>query len=185
MKLFTFLLLVVGLITVSSCSKKGTEEPVKEASKEEMVMLTIDTNGTSSTPPTMMKSNKATRIYYKHPGKDSESWLIYLGFDGNNYVYFNTSSITKGVYELAENYPTSKPTGNAVLNDLPYSSTRNRRLPNSSPGSFTIETVSDSIISGTFDFKASRYNSEDSVLASYKLKGSFVAKRENWDVIAK
>jgi hypothetical protein len=184
MKLFTCLLLVVGLITVSSCSKKGTEEPGSGNLKEEMVMLTIDTNGTSSTPPTMMKSNKATRIYYKHPGKDSESWLFYLGFDGDNYISMTLPNLNKETHVINEFYPSSK-SGTVALNGLYYQTTRNRNVPGKPPGTFTIESVSDSIVSGSFDFIATRYNRGDTALASYKLKGSFVAKRENWDVIAK
>ncbi len=185
MKLFTFLLLVVGLITVSSCSKKGTEEPVKEAPKEEMVKFTVDTNGTSATASTVtMESKKATMMYYKHPGETSTSWLIYLGIDGNNYISMTIGSLDKKTIQLQDGNASNE-SAIVKLNNVTYTTYGKGASTGKSPGTITIESATDSVVTGSFDFTANAHSPEWTVLASYKLKGSFVVKRENWDVIAK
>jgi len=188
MKLFVSVLVVVGLITFSSCSKQDkVEEPKKEAPKEEMVKFTVDTNGNAfSKPPVVtMESKKASMMYYKHPSETSSSWLIYLGIDGNHFIFINLPTLEKKTHKFDEVFP-STTSATANLNNIYYSTVRSGKPTGTVPGTITIESVTDSIVSGSFDFIATKYNSKgDTAVASYKLKGEFVVKRENWDVIAK
>lgn len=186
MRMFVTVLVVLGLITFSSCSKKDkAEEPVKEAPKEEMVKFTVDTNGTSSSPSVTMESKKATMMYYKHPSETSSSWLIYLGMDGNHFISISLPTLEKKAHKFDEVFP-STTSATVNLNNVFYTTVRSGKPNGTVPGTITIESVSDSIISGAYDFIATKYNSKgDTAVASYKIKGEFVVKRENWDVIAK
>lgn len=183
MKLFTCFVLV-GLITFSSCSKKDKVEDVKkEAPMKEMASYSVDTNGTSTSPSVSFTSDKATMMYYKHPSETSSSWLIYLGMDGNNFISISLPTLEKKAHKFDEVFPS---TTSAIVNfnNKFFSTVRSGQPKGTIPGTITIETVSDSIISGMYDFIATKYTS-DTAVASYKIKGSFVVKRENWDVIAK
>jgi|GEM_PF-4187381 len=187
MKGFVSVLVLVGIITFSSCSKKDkAEEPVKEAPKEEMVKFTADTNGTSDSksPTVTMESNTATMMYYKHPSETSTSWLIYLGIDGNNYISMSIGSLDKKTIQLQDGNASNE-SAIVKLNNVAYTTYGKGASTGKSPGTITIESATDSVVTGSFDFTANAHSPEWAVLASYKLKGSFVVKRENWDVIAK
>lgn len=184
MKLFVNVLVVVGLITFSSCSKKDkAEEPVKEAQPLfEIAKVTIDSNGNSSFPTVTLVEDQASRIYFKHPGENSTSWLIYLGF-GKDFISITLPSLEKKVHKFDEVFP-STTSASIQLNNVYYTTVKSGKITGNIPGTITLDSVSESIISGSYDMIATKY-SGDSALPSFKLKGSFVARRENWDYIAR
>lgn len=183
MKLFVTVLVLVGLITFSSCSKKDKiEEPKKQVSLFEVAKVIIDSNGNSSFPTVTMVEDQASRIYFKHPSESSTSWLIYLGF-GKDFISISLPSLEKKVHQFDEVFP-STTSASIQLNNVYYTTVKSGKITGYIPGTITLDSVSDSIISGSYDMIASKY-SGDSALASYKLKGSFVARRENWDYIAR